>query len=135
MVAENEETSKRIELPELIITRRSDGIIHVYIKENTRITRELQDRMIESYWKVTDKRCPFIFEAGAFVSITKKGRENAILIEEKSPVDGTALIASNLGQKILTDYYYKINKPKRPLKVFRTKDEAITWLKTLPSFG
>jgi hypothetical protein len=34
-----------------------------------------------------------------------------------------------MAQKILANFYIKINKPERPTKFFNNKDEAINWLK------
>ena len=123
--------TKQIVTPHITVTLRNDGIVHIYVEENTLITVDIQNEMLDTYRKVTDCRRKFVFEAGAFVSITKKARENAILIEDCSPVNGSAVIVSNLGQKILADYYYKFNKPKRPLALFRTKEDGIKWLKSL----
>ena len=40
-----------------------------------------------------------------------------------------AFIISSLGQKIMGDFYLKIEKPSRPTKLFSNKAKAIEWLK------
>lgn len=41
-----------------------------------------------------------------------------------------AFVIHSMAQKILANFYVKINKPDRPTKFFNNKDEAIQWLKT-----
>jgi hypothetical protein len=40
-----------------------------------------------------------------------------------------AFVIKSMAQKILANFYIKINKPERPTKFFNNKDEAINWLK------
>ena len=85
--------------------------------------------MKETYWKVTEIKRPFIFSAGEFVSITKEARKNATKMEDQVPVSASAVLVINLAQKLIADFYYKFDKPKNPLKVFRDFDKGIEWLK------
>jgi hypothetical protein len=34
-----------------------------------------------------------------------------------------------MAQRILANFYIKINKPERPTKFFNDKDEAVNWIK------
>ncbi len=122
---------KQIEKELFIASLRFDGIIHVYFKPNTHITVELQKEMLSAYFELTDISRPFIFEGGEFVSLSKEARLNAIQIEPISPVGASAVIVKNLGQRIIADYYYRFNKPKKPLRVFKCFNEAATWLNSL----
>lgn len=111
-----------------VATLRDDGIIHVLIANNTHITVEMQEEMVKTYWQLTSIKRPFIFEAGEFISITKEARLNAKIIEDKTPVLASALIVNNLAKKILGEYYYKFNRPKQPLKLFKSIELAEEWL-------
>ena len=110
---------------------REDNIIHVHIKAETSITIRVQQRMEVAYNQLTDSPVPFIFTAGAFISITKAARENAIKMEDKVPVSSSALIVSNLAHRILANFYYKVNRPQKPLKVFNDFETGIMWLKSI----
>lgn len=127
-ILQENEIIQQIELDEVIVRMRHDGIFHVYFKPHTQITVELQMKMREAYWKLTDINRPFIFEGGEFVGITKEARLNGIKIEESTPIFGTAVIVKNLGQRIIADYYYRFNKPKRPIKIVKSKEEALEWI-------
>ena len=85
--------------------------------------------MKELYWKVTDVHRSFIFTAGEFITLTREAQKNARVIEKEVPVKASALIVNNLAQKLMADFYYKIDKPLQPLKVFREFEKGIEWLK------
>lgn len=40
-----------------------------------------------------------------------------------------AFVLNSIAQKILANFYVKINKPERPTKFFNNLDEALIWLK------
>lgn len=111
---------------------RKDGIVHVYFVSNTEINVELQNVMLNLYHEVTKgKKTPFIFEGGEFISVTKEARENAVKLEPLTPTSASAIMVKNLGQKIIADFYYFVNKPLQPYKVFSNFDKAIAWLNSL----
>ena len=127
MLLKQDHYINQVENDEIIVSLRNDGIIHVFIKPNTHITVDVQTRMVEAYYKITKIPRPFIFEAGEFASISKEARLNATLIEDQTPVKASAIVVKNLGHRIIADYYYKFNKPKRPLKIFKNSDDASKW--------
>ena len=40
-----------------------------------------------------------------------------------------AIVIKNWGQKIMTDFYLKFNKPKMPTKIFYSVEKAYDWIK------
>ena len=126
---ETTSTMKRLENDQVIVTLRPDGIVHVSFLPHTEITVEFQEVLLDMYNEVTGgKKSLFVFDGGEFVSITKEARENAVAIEETTPTKASAIVVKNLAQKIIADFYYKVNRPKQPYKVFWQFDKAIEWL-------
>ncbi len=122
---------KIIEDPEFILGLRDDGIVHVYYKSNTIIDVDMQNKVRDNAFKLTnDKKHPCLFEAGDYVSLTKEARANAIKNEDDFPALASAVLVQNLAYKMIADFYYKVHKPKQAFKVFRNIDEAIEWLKS-----
>ena len=116
----------------VVIALRGDGIVHVYFKPGIEITVPFQEELVIMYNEITGgKKAKFVFEGGDFVSITKEARENAIRIEENTPTMASAILVMNLGQKIIADFYYLVNKPKQPYKVFSSFTKAVDWLNQL----
>ncbi|MCB0479638.1 MAG: hypothetical protein KDC84_15835 [Crocinitomicaceae bacterium] len=125
---------KEVETDKLLVRLREDGIMHVHIKARVTVDIELQEEMLRIYDSMINGLHPFIFSAGEFLAITREAQKNAKKIEDQSPVGASALIVKGVAQKLIADFYYKIDPPKRPLKVFREIDKGVEWLKTLDCY-
>ncbi|MES2566840.1 MAG: hypothetical protein V4565_08235 [Bacteroidota bacterium] len=125
-------TVKEIDLKTIHIALKSNGIVYVLFKDQCTINIELQNKLLVLYSDITDgKLMPFIFLAAENVSVTKEAKQNAIFIEEQSMVGASAVIVNNFAYKLVANFYLKINKPKRPYKVFSNEQDAVAWLKTI----
>lgn len=123
---------KQVDIPEATVTLRTDNIIIVRYKQNVMLDLELQLRMRRIYHDLCQgKKLNFIFSADLGFSVTKEARENSELLAESSPIKAYAIIVTNIAYRLIANFYYKINKPKVPYKLFGTQDEAIHWLYTL----
>ena len=123
---------REISNDEVHVGLRDDGIIHINFKPNTEINLEFQSVLLSFIVElVGDKKSLIIYEGGEFISVTKEARENAIVIEEQTPTMASVVVVKNLAQKIIADFYYFVNKPKRPFKVFWDFDKGIEWLHSI----
>lgn len=123
-----------IEIPELTVRLRKDGIVHTTFNKGTVLDLELQTKLLDINIKITGgKKSYFIYDAAENVTITKEARDNATKIEHLAPVKGSAIVANNLAYRLIANFYVKFNKPKTPFKVFETFDKGIEWLKSLPA--
>jgi hypothetical protein len=119
-----------IELPEAFIRERYDGIIQVTFREGITLDINLQVRLHEKYSEICNgKRLPFLYEAMDHVSVTKEAKEYAVKIEDISPVKASAILVNNLAYKLIAEFYYRVNKPKKHYKIFSKEEKAVEWLK------
>ena len=72
-----------------------------------------------------------LMEAGEFTAATKEAREVSATKEHAKNRIAMAIIQNNVAIKLLTIFYLKINKPVSPTKPFRTKEEALVWLREM----
>lgn len=129
---DNENIIKILKRSNFVVRLREDNIVHVEFIDDTVIDIPLQEELIKTYNEILEgKRAPFIFTGGDFVSITKEARENSVIVEEHSPVIASAVVTHSLAQKILSEFYFMVNKPKRPYKTFTAFDDGILWLNSL----
>lgn len=125
-------TVKQVEIPEATITLRSDSIITVRYKRNVVLDVELQLRMRKIYAELTQgKKMNFVFSADLGFIVTKEARENAELLADSSPIKSYAILVNNIAYRLVANFYYKINKPKVPYKLFSTLEDAVHWIYTL----
>lgn len=119
---------KVIETSTTVFTLLDNGVGHMHIKDDTTMDIPEQMENLEALIQLTNgQRTPFYVTAGKHVIITKDARDNAILIENQSPMYGTAVVVENVAYRLIADFYYKINKPKNPYKVFSTVAAAKDW--------
>jgi hypothetical protein len=118
-----------IELPESIIGLRKDGIVHVFIKPFMEITTEYQERQLAVLNEITgNKKHPTIYEAGENVTVGTETRTNAKILEAITPTLCKVVFVRTLAHKLISEFYYKFNKPEQPYKVFTDFEAGIKWL-------
>lgn len=123
---------KEIKLPEATLSLREDGILHVFYHNDTILDIPLQLRMADAFNTITDnKKTYFIFEAGENVVVTKEARDNALKLEDVTPILSSAVIAHNLAYRIIANFFIKVQMPKGKYKVVASMEEATKWLYSL----
>lgn len=121
---------RKIDLPESVIGLRKDGIVHVFYKAHTEITIEYQERQLKVFREITNgKPFPAIYEADEYVTVGKEARENAIRLEPLTPTLCKVVYVTNLAHKIISEFYFKFNKPAQPFRVFSSFEDGIAWLR------
>ena len=77
---------KTVELDEVLIHSRKDGIIQVIFKEGIELDVDLQDRMLVVYLQLFgNTKRPFLFNAFNDVVITKEARDHSAELEKTYP--------------------------------------------------
>ena len=68
-----------------------------------------------------------IYQFSSFSDIEPEIRSWAANENGNKNTHSDAIVITSLPQKILADFYLKINSPKQPTKVFYSLEKAITW--------
>ncbi|HEU4717054.1 MAG TPA: hypothetical protein VFU15_04445 [Bacteroidia bacterium] len=109
----------------------SEGIVRVSYLDGADITKEIKMQMHHEFLRITGgKKYPFLFRADGSLWYTREGREYARHIESLQPFLAVAMVAPSLGFRLLAEFYGKFYKPEKPYKVFKTDEEAETWLRS-----
>ncbi|MCD6017421.1 MAG: hypothetical protein K0S53_542 [Bacteroidetes bacterium] len=74
---------------------------------------------------------PVLMVPGYHTHFLPESRDFSASEEGQKYTMGDALVVSNLGQRILMQFYLKFNKPPKPSKAFDTEAHAVEWLLTL----
>ncbi|CAN5399192.1 hypothetical protein BH10BAC1_BH10BAC1_01280 [soil metagenome] len=117
----------KTELAASIISLRSDGIIHVEMKEIDREV-ELTDikEMTSDLGKTgNEKKLPVLVSLKRFNPITKEASEYSASIEGGRYTIANAILISNFAIRISSNYYIKIFKPTTTTKMFNSEERAI----------
>lgn len=113
------------------VSLRDDGLIQIDIDPETEVSLEEVIEGTEYIMNaVKDHKFPVLFIAYEF-SIPSKESRDYLAKKESLPYSlADAYVIHSFPQKLIGNFYLKVNKPARPTKIFTDKDEAITWLKT-----
>lgn len=121
---------KSVETSNCIISIDEVGVGFMHFKEGTHQEIEEQMENLKVLVELTNNaHTPFVITAGENVTISREARDNSLKIEDISPMYGTAVVVQNMAYKLITDFYIKIQKPKRPFAVFTDKEKAYEWCK------
>lgn len=111
-----------------VLTIHENGIGQMHFKDD--IVMEISNQMehLNGLIEITNGQpTPFIVTTGKRVLISREARDNAVLIEDISPVNAMAVIVQNLAYRLVADFYLRFNKPKIPYKVFTDQEKAMDW--------
>lgn len=77
------------------------------------------------------KSTPLIMFIGEFSTFSKEAREFSANRENLGVITSIAYVLNNLGQRLIINFFIKVNKPTMPIKMFGHEKDAILWLKKL----
>lgn len=120
---------KKEETSAAYISICSDGIIRVLFKKNKEIDPDALRELFEKFNKmVNGLKYPFIYfaEDGSVV-FTTEGNTYSKENQHVFPKTCSAFVTKSLAQRLIANFYLKINKPANPSKLFKTQAEAENW--------
>jgi hypothetical protein len=123
---------KKIELDKLTIELIASNIIFISLKEGVTIEDYDVAEVKKNNLKLT-KGLDYaaILETGNYTSITKEARELMASSEMEVSRKATAFIITSLAQKLIGNFYLRVNKPNSLTKIFSEKENAIKWIETI----
>lgn len=124
------ENRSQIKLEYCTITNRSDGILEQrFARETTyEVTKEDLIGFKKAFREVSKgQKMPLLTISGLYGSITKEAREVDINESEDYTL-ALGLVITELGQRLLANFYFKIKKVNYPVKCFKNEEDTIEWL-------
>lgn len=78
------------------------------------------------------EKMPVFISTLNFLNINQEARKFAASKSGQEYTLANAVLIDNLGKNIMFNFFLKINRPVTPTKAFRTREEALEWLISLP---
>jgi hypothetical protein len=112
------------------ISLRQDGIIQTDI-ELDKVMEIYHIKLGVDFIKeiYTGEKFPLLFKVGDFSLPSQESLKYQANEDSNLYASAEAYVITSFYQKIIADFYLKINKPARPTKFFSTEKEAVKWLK------
>ncbi len=121
-----------VQLPHTKIELRDDGIIQFFHKDTFQFTmseiKEMEEVVLKITKGVTHKS---LMVAGDFTNVDLEVMKHLSSSENTLVSLADAFVLNSFAQKLLANFYLKINKPVLPTKIFNKVDEAEAWLLSL----
>lgn len=108
---------------------RKDGIVELHTNDHHEYEIDDVRENVETIGKLTNfQKAPVLIVGGAFTSASKEARSFMATHESLKYSKREAFLLKSLAQKILINFYIKIDKPLVPTMVFTDKGKAVDWL-------
>lgn len=113
----------------------TNGIIHYTYLPNSEINTQEHQINHDTLLKFTDnkKDLLLLIDADEFINVTADGRKHIRALEPLVSIKARALVITALSQRILANFYIKIQKPIVTSKIFNNYESALAWLNELNS--
>lgn len=119
---------RRIE-NEFLIFWVENGILFSRFKEPTEVTLDVMKKFIELRHNISEGDHQYwCYIAKDVRSYPKEARDYSSIHGQEYLYACACVVSSHI-TKFIFNAFNKINKPKIPFRAFKTKEEAVTWLK------
>jgi hypothetical protein len=114
-----------------VVRLRKDGIVEIRIADDHICTTE-EAKDISRVINIlgNGKPVPVLRIAGAHSSIADGVREYAASKASQKNLVADAIVVHSLSQRLLGNFYLKMNRPEKPTQLFSSVKEAEEWLST-----
>ena len=120
---------KEINLEYVKVQLFEPELVRIEVTQNITIGKAEAIQITDQIGVLTNgKKYPVLMTGHEFAQVDKEGREYSASEAGLRFTIADAIIVKNLAQKILAGFYLRINKPRKPTRVFKNENEAIEWL-------
>ncbi len=109
---------------------RGDSILHIKLREGAKITLDNCRQHYELIRKITEnKKHVSLVDATNFFTIDKEALRLSSASKTRGNLIATAYYTTNLANRLTTNFFIAFYRPAFPISLFKTKEEALAWLK------
>ncbi|MCB0400929.1 MAG: STAS/SEC14 domain-containing protein [Flavobacteriales bacterium] len=110
----------------------SEGVLHIVFKKGVDVGLEdMQESKQARIELQQEKKMKVLVDATDLTFITDEARAFAAQKENAAMSEAMAIVSRSLPITILTNFFIKFNKPETPTRMFRDRNSALNWLKTI----
>ncbi len=122
----------KVETSSVIISLRSDRIMHLHILSKDEFSlKELKDSL-EAYIQLGKgkKYANLVTFEEEYIPFSSEAKKFAASLEANKHTICDAIVVKSLAMRLAANVYLKLNKPVVPTRSFNSKEKAIEWLNT-----
>ena len=115
-------------IKEKFVSFLKDGIVFIKLNQGVILTKkDIEDAIDAINFLGKGQKIPVISIAGDDSSADHSARIHSAKKESNRFTACDALVIKSFAQRLIADFYIRVNKPVVPTKVFRSVEDAILW--------
>lgn len=97
-----------------------------------RIEEELHSKVQRSVKKISGGQpFPILILAHPQMDVGDRARKDGTKDSENTCCKAMAIVCKTLAQKIVGNFYIRVQRPARPTRIFNSREDAVKWLRSL----
>jgi hypothetical protein len=121
--------SKKEDLGFVLYELRADDVVQVRLEDDVMIDLEKAKQMDAALRRITsDMPKKLLVLSGQYSSATTEAREFLASRAKLNQIARCSVIIHSLSQRILANFFIKVNKPPFSIRFFNTSEAAEKWL-------
>jgi len=121
--------SKKITFSNFEVCISDYGYYLVTVNEKEEFSVEDLKKLVNAQKELGAEKLPVLVLCSEHATTNSELLQSISKNENNPHSKADAFVIQSMAQKILANFYIKINKTERPTKFFNNKEEAINWLK------
>ena len=110
---------------------QSEDILFVKVLPGAEFTLENTVRDRKASLKLTgNRKVKVLIDGNADFTSTAEGLAYAASVEANANRKAVAFVSESLASSLIANFFSRINKPGIPYSIFKTKEEALVWLRS-----
>lgn len=120
---------KKIDLENCVLTLDGHGIIELHI--NPGQTLEVDDihKIFDHIHEDLSEGTKLMVTAGDRATLSQEARDLVSSQEITNQITADAIVTEHYSHQMSSNFFVRYNKPTRPTKLFKHREEAIEWLR------
>ena len=124
---------EKIDLKDCSIELDKDGIVELHIYAGEVIMPEKVREIFKSiHLNFPSAKCIMV-TAGEKATLSPDARDLASSAEITEQIVADAIVTEHYSHQMSANFFVRYNRPHRPTKLFKTREEARKWLRTFAS--
>lgn len=120
---------EKIDLGKSTLTFEKNQVAHLHIKAN-QIVETDEVKAIFQVINGKNGRFRLLVTADEQAALSPEAREYASSSKSTDKIVADAVVVQNYSHEMTANFFIRFNKPNRPTRLFKHRDEAYEWLNT-----
>ena len=116
--------------PDAKIWLDEDGIVRIKYPDNFHITMEVMESIYQQHLQITTDKRPILADCESVASVDYDAQQFVSNDGPAALTTALAVVVKSAFTRAMGEMFMMFHKPPYPTRMFRSKEDALEWLKT-----